>query len=309
MAHAQTEGMSTPSSFRLQAVSSEAGDPVTDEALVAARRHARSATTAAGVRIESVAEPRRLRAVAELFAQVWGTPPGHDPLASDVLRAIAHAGGAVHVAYKGSRPVGAAGAIFGPPRSGMVYSLIAATRSSDRGVGFAVKQEQRAWALGHGASSMVWTFDPLVSRNARFNLVKLGAVAPTYLVDFYGPLDDGVNAGDETDRLTVVWSLTSDRANDAAEGRYPGVEGPDPEIATADSRLAPDGGPLVSRDADSVWCRVPADIVTVRGAHPKLAAQWRTAVRDIFLSAIAEGFVATAMARDGWYHLTRKEAS
>lgn len=301
--------MSTPSSLRPPTASADAADPVTDESLEAARRHARSAAAAAGVRIEPVTEPRRLRAVAELFAQVWETPPGHDPLASEVLRAIAHAGGAVHVAYKGSRPVGASGAIFGPPRSGTVYSMIAATRSSDRGVGLAVKQGQRAWALGHGANSIVWTFDPLVSRNARFNLVKLGAVAPTYLVDFYGPLDDGVNAGDETDRLTVVWSLTSDRANDAAEGRYPEVEGPDLDIATADSRLAPDGGPLVARGADSLWCRVPADIVTVRGAHPTLAAQWRTAVRDIFLSAIAEGFVATAMTRDGWYHLTRKEAS
>jgi predicted GNAT superfamily acetyltransferase len=306
---AQTRNMTAPLSSRLQAASADAADPVTDEALEVARRHARSAAAAAGVRIEPVAEPRRLRAVADLFAQVWSTSPGHDPLASDVLRAIAHAGGAVHVAYKGSRAVGAAVAIFGPPRSGMVYSLIAATRRSDRGVGLAVKQHQRAWALGHGAHSMVWTFDPLVGRNARFNLVKLGAVAPTYLVDFYGPLDDGVNAGDETDRLTVVWSLTGGRANDAAEGRYPEAEGPDLDIAAADSRLAPDGGLLVARDADSVWCRVPADIVTVRGAHPQIAAQWRTAVRDIFLSAIEEGFVATVMTRDGWYHLTRKEAS
>lgn len=273
-----------------------------------ARRQAGSAATAAGVRIEPVVEPRPLRAVADLLAQVWGTAPGQDPLAADVLRAITHAGGAVHVAFKGSRPVGAAGAIFGPPRSGTVYSLIAASRSSDRGVGLAVKLEQRAWALAHGAGSMVWTFDPLVGRNARFNLVKLGAVAPTYLVDFYGPLDDGVNAGDETDRLTVVWSLTSDRAQDAAEGRHAEVDGPDLATATATSRHAPDGGPLVVRDADSVWCRVPEDIVAVRRARPELAAQWRTAMREIFLSAIAEGFVATGMTRDGWYRLTREAA-
>jgi len=299
--------MSRPSPFRLP-TAADAADPVTGESLVAARQ-AGAAATAAGVRVEPVAEPRRLRVVADLFAQVWGTPPGHDPFAPDVLRSIAHAGGAVHVAFKGSRPVGAAGAIFGPPRSGTVYSLIAASRSSDRGVGLAVKQEQRAWALAHGARSMVWTFDPLVSRNARFNLVKLGAVAPTYLVDFYGPLDDGVNAGDETDRLSVVWSLTGDRANDAAEGRHPEVEGPDLDTASVDSRLAPDGGPLVARDADTLWCRVPADVVAVRHAHPERAAQWRTAVREIFLSAIGDGYVATGMTRDGWYRLTREEAS
>ena len=50
---------------------------------------------------------------------------------------------------------------------------------------------------------MRWTYDPLVSRNARFNLVKLGAVGTEYAVDFYGPMRDGVNDG-ESDRLTVT---------------------------------------------------------------------------------------------------------
>ena len=300
--------MSQPSTLDLTA-SVAGGSPPSDDAVATARRQADAAARAAGARVAPVAAPEPLRKVGDLFAQVWGSPPGQDPLAPDVLRAIAHAGGAVHVAFRGSTPVGAAAAIFGPPRSGTAYSLIAATRTSDRGVGLAIKQEQRAWALGHGVTSMLWTFDPLVSRNARFNLVKLGAVAPSYLVDFYGPLDDGVNTGDETDRLTMVWILTSDRAHEAAEGRYPECVGPDLDVAAADSRPAPDGGPLVVRDADSLWCRVPEDIVAVRRADPGLAAEWRTAVREVFLSAFAEGYAATAMTRAGWYRLTHEETS
>ncbi|WP_205315764.1 hypothetical protein, partial [Nonomuraea lactucae] len=199
-------------------------------------------------------------------------------------------------------------AVFGPPAGGGVYSLIAAAPRADRGVGFALKLAQRAWALGLGADSMVWTFDPLVSRNARFNLVKLGAVAREYVVDFYGPLDDGVNAGDETDRLTVEWSLTAPRTDRAARAERNGhadAEGPDLDAVEVEPALAPDGRPYVARDGDSLWCRVPADIVAVRRADPGLAARWRTAVREALVSALAGGLVATAMSRDGWYHLTR----
>lgn len=132
-------------------------------------------------------------------------------MAADLLRALAHSGGAVHVAYHvadgpdRTRPVGAAVAVFGPPRSHAAYSLIAAAAEPGGGVGYALKQAQRAWALRRGATSLTWTFDPLIGRNARFNLVKLGAIATEYVVDFYGPLADGTNDGDETDRLAVTW--------------------------------------------------------------------------------------------------------
>jgi predicted GNAT superfamily acetyltransferase len=271
----------------------------------AAVRHAAAAAAAAGVRISVAREPSELRAVARLLAQVWDTAPGQDPLAADVLRGLTHAGGAVHVAYQGPRPVGASAVIFSSPASGEVYSLIAAANSSDRGVGYALKHAQRAWSLNHGATSMAWTFDPLLSRNARFNLVKLGAVAREYVVDFYGPLDDAVNGGDETDRLGVIWRLTTGRTADAVAGRASEVVGPDWSIAERGPAEAPDGGVLTACDEGGLWCRVPADIVAVRGQDPTLAARWRTAVRGVFLAAVADGLIATGMTRDGWYRLTR----
>jgi predicted GNAT superfamily acetyltransferase len=193
------------------------------------------------------------------------------------------------------------------PASGNVYSLIAGARSSDRGVGFALKHAQRAWALGHGVTSMVWTYDPLSSRNARFNLVKLGAVALDYTVDFYGPMEDGINSGDETDRVTAVWALAGPRAVAAAEGRQTDVAGPDPAITTGRADAAPDGGPLTAHDEGGLWCRVPTDIVAVRRQDPDLASRWRSAVREVFVAAFAHGLAATSMTRDGWYRLTRPD--
>lgn len=288
-------------------LSPDTGQPLPPGLLDEASAHAASFAQVAGVRIEAVADPARLHAAAQLFADVWSTEVGRDPLPADVLRSLVHAGGAVHLAYSGSAVVGASAAIHCSPTSGSVYSLIAGAASSDRGVGFALKHAQRAWALGHGVRSMVWTYDPLSSRNARFNLVKLGAVALEYTVDFYGPLADGVNGGDETDRLTAVWALAGPRASAAASGRHTDLLGPDPASSTARAGVAPDGGPLTAHDDGGLWCRVPTDIVAVRRQDPDLGARWRSAVREVFVAALAHGHAATGMTRDGWYRLTRAD--
>ncbi len=65
------------------------------------------------------------------------------------------------------------------------------------GLGRLLKQHQRDWAFAHGVGHITWTFDPLVARNAHFNLRVLGARITEYLVDHYGAMDDGVNRGDE----------------------------------------------------------------------------------------------------------------
>ncbi|MGW7408303.1 chorismate synthase [Streptomyces sp. NPDC054833] len=248
-----------------------------------------------GVTIRTVHDVTGLAAVSAYFSDVWQTPRSAPPYPAEVLHSLVHAGGAVHAAYDGERPAGASVAVFGPGQE--TYSLVAA---ADRGLGYAVKQAQRAWALDLGARTMRWTFDPLVGRNARFNLAKLGAAGTEYLVDFYGPMADGVNDGDESDRLTVTWDLTA----------------PTPSYDTADDReaapathTAPDGDALARRDlADrQVHCRVPDDIVKLRTADPVLALRWRHAVREVFTEAFAEGFTATGMSRDGWYTLTRTE--
>ena len=243
-----------------------------------------------GATIRTVHEVAGIAAVADYLGDVWQTPRTAPPYPAEVLHSLVHAGGAVHAAYDGRRLAGASVAVLGADRG--TYSLVAA---ADRGLGYAVKRAQRDWAAGLGARTMRWTFDPLVGRNARFNLVKLGAVGTEYLVDFYGPMADGVNDGDESDRLTVTWDLTAPAVPYDVAARGPVV------------RTAPDGGPLVRRDDRHVWCRVPDDVVKLRAAEPELAMRWRHAVREVFLEAFVEGFRATGMSRDGWYTLGRTE--
>ncbi|MBL1105328.1 chorismate synthase [Streptomyces sp. 5-8] len=281
-------------------------------------------TTTPEATVRTVHDVAGFAAVADHLGDVWRTPRTAPPYPAEVLHSLVHAGGAVHAVYAGQRLAGASVAVLGPERS--TYSLVAA---ADRGLGPTLKQAQRDWAVARGARTMRWTFDPLAGRNARFNLVKLGAVGTEYLVDFYGPMTDGLNGGDESDRLTVTWDLTAPAVapdgghatpviRTASDGGGEGG-GDAPVVGTAPDgggegghaapvvRTAPDGGPLVRRDDRHIRCRVPEDVVTLRAADPALALRWRHAVREVFLEAFAEGFRATGMSRDGWYTLTRPD--
>ncbi|WP_327177140.1 chorismate synthase [Streptomyces sp. NBC_01335] len=264
----------------------------------AVRDRAAAAARAAGVTTRTVHDVPGIAAVADFFSDVWQTPRSTPPYPAEVLHSLVHAGGAVHAAYTGQGELcGAAVAVFGEPSAWDVYSFVAAARTSDRGVGLAVKQAQRVWALDRGARTMRWTFDPLVGRNARFNLVKLGGAGTEYLVDFYGPMADGLNDGDESDRLTVTWDLAEgDRTPSETAGPAAGT----PVVLAT----APDGAPLAVRAGTTFRCRVPDDVVELRAADPALALRWRHAVREVFTRAFADGYTATSMSRDGWYTLT-----
>ncbi|WP_026360999.1 hypothetical protein [Amycolatopsis nigrescens] len=282
-----------------------AGVPRAVPATVLASAEASATETAtraaarAGVRIHLAEDVPTVEAISRFFAAVWQTSEAQPPFAPDALRAFAHAGGAVHYADDRDGVAAASVLLFCSPAANAVYSVIAAARTSDRGVGFALKQAQRAWALERGMTSMIWTFDPLVSRNAHFNLAKLGATATEYTVDLFGRIDDGVNGHDETDRLTAVWPLSEPHSAHCA--------GPDPDSAELNPRPAPDGAPFRARDENGLWCRVPPDIVTTRRRDQRLAVEWRAAVRDALRPVFDAGFVATGFSKSGWYHLTRKE--
>ena len=114
---------------------------------------------------------------------------------------------------------------------------------------------------------MVWTFDPLVARNGCFNVVKLGAQLTRYYLDFYGPMDDGSNDGDETHRWLVTWRVDSPRAVAAAAGSASAtdIDAVRDRGALEVLKRGPSGVP-VSRpaDADVLVVPVPPDIVDLR---------------------------------------------
>lgn len=276
----------------------------------AAREAASRAQAAAGVAVREVSRTDDLAAVTSLFAGVWETPVREFQLGTEVLRALSHAGNYVAAAYDESgRMVGASLAFLGM-HGGLIdlHSHITAVVPEARGgTGFALKQHQRAWSLARGVERVRWTFDPLVRRNAYFNLTKLGAEVVDYQPDFYGAMGDAVNKGDHSDRCVAQWDLTSERSARAAAGHAlePDLQGLRTEGGV--EVLSDDmGSPKIRKGAGPILlCWVPEDVVALRRSDPTAAGAWRLALRDTLGRALDSGYRATGMTRSGWFVLER----
>ncbi|WP_309222321.1 GNAT family N-acetyltransferase [Aeromicrobium sp. S22] len=275
-----------------------------------ADRTADAAASAARVLIREVVDLPELEQVLDLYARIWGRE-ANPPLTLELLRAFTKAGNYVGGAFAADgRLVGACVGFFHAPADDALHSHIAGVDSTmvDRHVGFALKLHQRAWALGRGVSDVAWTFDPLVSRNAYFNLVKLAARPVEYLPNFYGPMDDSINGADETDRLLVRWSLTDPAVELACSGGATSSVVADELAAGALTALGmdADGAPVRGRlDGATSLVAVPREISLLRASDPALARRWRLEVRDVLGGLLADGARITGFDKQGWYVVRR----
>jgi predicted GNAT superfamily acetyltransferase len=179
-----------------------------------------------------------------------------------------------------------------------------------RGLGFELKQHQRRWCLARLISVMEWTTDPLVRRNMYFNLTKLGAQAPQYFTNFYGEMEDGINAGEDSDRLLIRWQLDSKRTEAAAAGRLaePDVEKLRGWGTTSIVAVGVAGEPVPAAEASAarvLICQVPEDIVALRHSNPEQARDWRIALRKALGGALERGYEITGATRSGWLVLEK----
>jgi predicted GNAT superfamily acetyltransferase len=140
------------------------------------------------------------------------------------------------------------------------------------GVGRQLKQFQRSWAADQGIEHITWTFDPLVRRNAWFNLVRLGARVIGYHEQYYGPLNDAINGGDETDRLEVLWPVAD-------------VPPAEPVTPTAEHRIVP----------------TPPDIESLRASDMPAALDWRRRLREALGGPLSVGGQVLGLTVDGSY--------
>ena len=253
--------------------------------------------------IRELSDVGDLVALAELFAVVWGRP-GDAPIGSDVLKALANSGNYITAAFEDGRMIGGLVGWFGgtPPRELHLHSHIlgVVSGSEARGVGFALKQHQREWSLARHVNVIEWTTDPLVRRNVYFNLAKLGARAPRYLVNVYGAMRDGINAGEESDRLLIRWELDSQDAESAASGRPRELDAEGDTVLS----VGPAGEPVVGSIRGGVLvCHVPDDIVALRRADPTIAREWRMTLRRVLGDALDSGYVIEGATRSGAYVL------
>jgi len=257
-----------------------------------------------GFTVEMARDAQQCRQASDLLNLVWQMPEGQDVLELSTLVAYVHSGCYVATAREvGTGEVIAASVgFFGPPGTSL-HSHITGVHPSwaGRGVGRAMKEHQRAWCLERGVSAITWTFDPLVARNAFFNLATLGARATAFLPDHYGQMTDGRNAGHGSDRLLVTWDATDHQPPD-------GPSGASRHVALADHEGRP-GTPIthVPDVCEEVEIAVPLDIEALRENDPELAAAWRAGAREAFDSLLADGWTVSGIERPARYLLTRPE--
>jgi predicted GNAT superfamily acetyltransferase/predicted GIY-YIG superfamily endonuclease len=228
--------------------------------------------------------------VVDLEIAVWGLDP-RDAVPSSIIHAIVENGGVMLVAEDSDQLVGLCLGI--PARRGNEHYLWSHMTGihpdyQNQGVGYGLKQAQREWALAHGYSKICWTFDPLQRGNANFNIHRLRAKANIYHVNYYGEMQDDINAGLPSDRLEAMWVL-----NDAR----PVADFPEPDtgalqncfLAFADDAGQPQRGTLGFQNP-FLYIEIPADINKVKREDLQLALEWRLVVRESMQQAFAQGF-------------------
>jgi len=117
-------------------------------------------------------------------------------------------------------------AVRGDEIFGYSHVMAVAKDYQNKGVGARLKWAQRERALRDGRKLIKWTWDPMLARNAHFNLNRLGATVENYLADFYG-VDYGADErlGLPSDRLSATWDIDSARVHALATGAEAPFEG------------------------------------------------------------------------------------
>ena len=145
----------------------------------------------------------------------------------------------------------------------------------DQNLGYKIKLAQRQHAITAGVGLIFWTFDPLISRNAHFNINKLGAVVRRYERNYYGQgVSTGFDVDVPTDRIIAEWWVSSDHVASVLAGHTPRPHKLAGEI------------------------EIPADIDSIKTRSTTEYLDWRLRTREQFETQLAAGAVACGFVRD-----------
>jgi predicted GNAT superfamily acetyltransferase len=235
---------------------------------------------------QSVEECRECVALQEA---TWGDGFS-ERVPTAILRVSQRLGGIASGAYDSSGElIGFVFGMTGLDAEGLVHwsDMLAVTPGKrDGGLGRKLKAHQRTVLLKRGVVRMIWTFDPLQSRNAHLNLNHLGAVSREYERDMYGQTDSPLHDGIGTDRLLALWLMDSERVEHRLSSGF------EPDVSLlARSGVAlghhppkTSGHPRPSNPATEltdpmISVTIPADLDTLKRDDLSLATDWRAATR------------------------------
>jgi predicted GNAT superfamily acetyltransferase len=243
-----------------------------------------------------------LHACEQLQKEIWGfedisVVPHH------LLLTTIKNGGVLLGAFEGERLIGFVYGFPGIENQRLKHcSLMCAVLPERRfqGVGYELKLKQREAVLAQGIELITWTFDPLVSPNAHFNLHKLGVISNRYERNLYGDMRDRLNAGLETDRLTVEWWIASPRVRLRLNRTPCRLQWHDEQSRRSlVNQTEERQGFLVNcdysleRTEPQLLLEIPYDWQRMREQNMELVREWRKVTRAIFEHYFAQGYWAS----------------
>ena len=274
-----------------------------------------------GIVIRPLASMADFDEAVALQDEIWGAGFS-DRVPAAILRVGQKVGGVSAAAFDAAGRM--LGFVFGLTgiRDGRLvhWSDMLAVREDARGhrLGERLKYYQHDVVREIGVKTMYWTFDPLVARNAHFNLNRLRAGIADYAPNFYGSNTGSILHGAlPTDRFVAEWVISPERSADSHDAQ-PSRAAPHADAAQAPvTTVVENGTPRVADplpNADVVLVPIPPDIEPVLLTNPDAALAWRLATRHAIMHYLARGYRITAFLRATQpalpaYELTRSSSN
>lgn len=254
-----------------------------------------------GIIFRRVATQEEYDACVQMQYETWG-PGFTEVVPATILRVTQNIGGITAGAFDTSGHL--LGFVFGMTgvQDGCLVHwsdlLAVCPPARNRGLGRQLKVYQRELLRPLGVTTMYWTYDPLVARNAYLNIVRLGARPIEYVIDMYGlHTHSAVHGALGTDRFIVAWDLGAEpgtlaQVPDDCATRVPAPVVNLPQRENSRSRVVPKIAELP--DSPLIRIEVPSDIQQVIAADLDLARQWRETTRRALTWYMARGYRISA---------------
>ncbi len=193
-----------------------------------------------------------------------------------------HAGGFALGAFAGEKLIGfvlSVPAFLRGEKAFYSHMTAVAKNFQSLGIGAKLKWAQAARAREEGARYVKWTFQPVMARNAFFNLEKLGAVVRHYEPNFYGTDyttsgSQGEKIGLDSDRLFAEWDLEGEKVRKLERGER-----------------AEEKSEIVQK------IEIPNDWNDLVRSNPSKAIEEQKRIKQEFQTAFAGGLIAKGFER------------
>lgn len=213
------------------------------------------------------------------------------------------------------------GAYDGPDLVGFVYGYLGMSGTKlylfsqrmgvlpqyqSQGIGMKLKLAQRDQMLRKGIDLIVWTYDPLLGKNATLNIEKLGGIVRHYARDIYGAVNNPLQVGLSTDRFLLEWELMSPRVRERIRSNKPRPHADEwikekkyrfVNYAAWEGNLPRPVASDLEMEDEVLLVQIPPDLNAIKKVDLHVARGWRESTRDIFETYFWRGYVVTGFAR------------